>query len=80
MAGHDEFSLVLELTELTGEPPTAWSPDLAFGQEFRHHLRRPAVIGDTFLDWLVVALADPLCAEEARRFDDADAAWQWAQR
>lgn len=79
MAAQDQFSLVLDLTALTGEPPSAWGSDLALGREFRPQLRRLAVIGDSVLDRLVAALADPFYAQQARRFDDPDAAWEWAQ-
>lgn len=77
-----EFGTVRLLCDLTGfqwEKVSAWGSDFHFGHEFHHKIERMAIVGDKKWEEMVTHLAAPFYAQEARFFDDEDAAFAWLE-
>lgn len=74
-------NLLLDLTECTGEEPSAWLPDLKLGHHFHNDIKRMAIVGDKRWHHWVAHLARPFFAQEARHFvhDEDDEAWAWLE-
>ena len=77
----DSLSLLLDLTEFKWEKVSAWGADMHFGHEFRHKIKKMAIIGDKKWEEWLAKLASPFYAEQSKFFssDQSDSAWEWLQ-
>jgi hypothetical protein len=77
----DSLNMLLDMTDFKWEKVSAWGADFHFGREFRHKIKKMAIIGDKKWEEWLAKLASPFYAEQSKFFssDQSDSAWEWLQ-
>ena len=71
--------MLIDLSEFKWEKLEAWLPDLKFGSEFHHEIKKMAIVGDKTWEKWITHLSKPFFARDAKYFHhaDIDKAWAW---
>jgi len=82
LADHDSVGLLIAIEDFGGIKAKAILDDWRVGRDYRHRIRKVAVVGDGALSKGIATLSAPLYAEAGEHFasDDVAGAWAWLER
>jgi hypothetical protein len=76
---YGSVDLLLDVSEIHWEKPSAWSSDIEFGQEFKGKIGKMAAVSHSKWAKQMAKLTEPFDPKETKTFESLDDAWDWVK-